>query len=477
MPHILRLDLPADLETPISAALKLGVAHAPYSFLLESVEDGEHRGRYSVIGLDPDLIWRCHAGRVEIQRAGGDFTPDPRPPLESLRHLIQESKCDLPPDLPAISVGIFGFMGYDMIRLVERLPQPNPDGLGLPDAVFVRPSRIILFDSVKDQMLLLAISRNSDDREKAARALEALKDALSRALTYPDQLAEPLHIDLRSNTKKHDYLDMARKVIDYIRAGDIYQAVISQRFETAFPLPSFAFYRALRMVNPSPYLYFMNFGDFDVVGSSPEILVRLERREVTIRPIAGTAARPEHIADEQAAAEKLLANPKERAEHLMLLDLGRNDVGRVSKIGSIRTDQLFALQWTSHLIHIVSNVAGEIDDRYDALDALMAGFPAGTVSGAPKIRAMQIIDEVEHEKRCAYAGALGYFSATGDMDSCIILRTAIIKNHQLYVQAGGGIVADSDPEYEHLESINKAKALRRAAEIAHQFAPLPEVER
>jgi len=472
-PHLLRLALPADLETPISVALKLGIDNEPYSFLLESVEDGEHRGRYSVIGLAPDLIWRVVNGRAEIKQGSGAFVADSLPPFDSLRKLIAQSAFALPSDLPAIAAGLFGYMGYDMIRYAERLPQPNPDRLNLPEAIFIRPSRIVLFDSVKDEMLLLAIARSPEQRKTSQQALEKLKNTLSCALTYPDQQAKPLTIHIDSNTPKEEYLSMVRKTIDYINAGDISQPVISQRFATPFPLPAFSFYRALRMINPSPYLYFMNFQDFHVVGSSPEILVRVQGKKMTIRPIAGTAPRLPDPQQEQAAAEKLLADPKERAEHLMLLDLGRNDVGRVAKIGSIQVNERFALQWTSHLIHIVSNVEGEIADNYDTLDAMIAGFPAGTVSGAPKIRAMEIIDELEKEKRGAYAGALGYFSANGDMDSCIILRTGVIKDQTLYVQAGGGIVADSHPESEYLESVNKAKALHHAASLAHQFAPLP----
>lgn len=474
--YILRQELPCDLETPISAALKLGIASRKNSFLFESVEDGARRGRYSVIGLEPDLIWTYQNGKVEITQAGFGTKQDDSPPLESLRAIIQSTRFELPSDLPAIAAGLFGFMGYDMARLVETLPKPNKDVLGLPDAIFLRPSRLVLFDSVKDEMTLISI--NYDGKQTKAQteqALDELKESLSCALTYPNEKAKPLEVKIESNTPKKEYFDHIEKTIDYINQGDIYQAVISQRFETPFPLPPFSFYRSLRSVNPSPYLYFMNFGDFVIAGSSPEILVRLEDKKLTLRPIAGTALRPDRTSniDEKTAAETLLADPKERAEHLMLLDLGRNDVGRVAKIGSVKVSENFALQWTSHLIHIVSNVEGELDERYDALDALIAGFPAGTVSGAPKIRAMEIIDELEQEKRGTYAGALGYFSANGDMDSCITLRTGIIKDNKLYVQTGGGVVADSTPAYEYQESVNKAKALHRAAERAHEFAPLP----
>ena len=475
-PIIERMELPADLETPISAAIKLGVPDKQNSFLLESVEDGarrgrSRRGRYSVIGLEPDVIWQAQAGKVKIN----DAPENKGNALDSLRALIKQSQFDLPPDLPAIAAGLFGYMSYDMVRLMERLPPPNKDVLNIPDAIFIRPSRFVLFDSVKDEMVLLAVDYKGGDRQKLKLILEELKNTLSCALTYSNKQAAPLKVEINSNTAKDEYMKDVEKTIDYIHAGDIYQAVISQRFETPFPLPPFSFYRALRSVNPSPYLYFMHFGEFIIAGSSPETLVRLENKKITLRPIAGTKLRPDETSNssEEAAAEDLLSDVKERAEHLMLLDLGRNDVGRVAKIGSVKVTERFALQWTSHLIHIVSNVEGELSDKFDALDALMAGFPAGTVSGAPKIRAMEIIDELEKEKRSTYAGALGYFSANGDMDNCIILRTGIIKNQTLYIQTGAGVVADSTPAYEYQESVNKAKALHRAAERAHEFAPLP----
>ncbi len=482
--QILSLKLAADLETPISAGLKLGIGRAPYGFLLESAEDGERRGRYSIIGLAPDLIWRVREGRVEIneqaQHDPNALTIDARPPLDSLRALISRAAFDLPSHLPAVSAGLFGYIGYDIARCVERLPDPPPDRLHLPDSIFIRPSRMVLFDNLKDQITLLSLVRPQsgvaarDANEQGQRALDEMKQALSQALIYPSTPANKIDIKTDSNTKKPCFIKMVRRVIDYINEGDIYQAVVSQRFETPFSLPSFALYRSLRRVNPSPYLFFMNFGDFDVVGSSPEILVRCEDNQVTIRPIAGTAPRTGNAQKDQQASQDLLADPKERAEHLMLLDLARNDVGRVAEIGTIKVSEKFSLQWTSHLIHIVSNVDGQLKKNCDALDALMAGFPAGTVSGAPKIRAMEIIADLEKEKRSVYAGALGYFSANGNMDSCITLRTAVIKNETLYVQAGGGIVADSDPELEYQESVNKAKALHRAAELAYQFAPLPE---
>ena len=479
MTKILRHDLPADLETPISASLKLGIHQKDYSFLLESVEDGSTRGRYSVIGFDPDLIWYSQNGKAYIQKAD-KIEEQKSAVLDSLSSFIQKARIDkMDSDLPPIAIGVYGYMGYDMVRFMEELPQAPLDRFQLPDALFIRPSRILLFDSVQDQMILLVIERDSighDANGQTAQAkMEEMKQALSRGLIYPSHHMPALDVKPLSNIKKADYLAKVQKVIDYIHAGDIYQAVISQRFEIDFPLPAFSFYRALRMVNPSPYLYFMNFGSFELAGSSPETLVRNFDRIITIRPIAGTIARPskkDNMTDKDKA-QILLQDPKERAEHLMLLDLGRNDVGRVARLGSVEVKDSFRPQWTSHLIHIASHIEGILDDKHDALSAMIAGFPAGTVSGAPKIRAMEIIDELEDEKRATYAGALGYFSSNGDMDSCITLRTALIKDQKLYVQTGGGVVADSIPEKEYQESVDKAKALHQAASIAHSFAPLP----
>lgn len=479
MPRLVQMELPADLETPISAALKLGVPQNKNSFLFESVEDGEKRGRYSVIGLSPDVIWQKNENGVTINK-NGEIKKDAQAPLDSLRQLIEETRFELPEGLPSIAAGLFGYMGYDMVCEMETLPPPNPDGLGLPDSIYLRPQQLVLFDSVKDEMILIAV--NFDDTKNMAQLqseLDEMKATLSSPLTYPSTPAEPLDVKINSNTRKEDFFEAVQKTIDYIFAGDIYQAVISQRFQTPMPYPPFSFYRALRTVNPSPYLYFMNFGDFVIAGSSPEILVRLKGDKITLRPIAGTTLRPNKQSNqtEKAASEALLNDPKERAEHLMLLDLGRNDVGRVAQVGSVKVKEQFALQWTSHLIHIVSNVEGTLAPNFDGLDAMLAGFPAGTVSGAPKIRAMEIIAELEKEKRGTYAGALGYFSANGDVDSCITLRTGIIKDETLYIQTGGGIVADSTPEYEYQESINKAAALHRAAERTHEFVPAQQAKK
>ncbi|KAB7739326.1 anthranilate synthase component I [Parvibaculum sedimenti] len=472
--------LVADLETPVSAMLKIADSR-PNSFLLESVEGGDTRGRYSIIGLKPDVIWRTQGDKPEINRRAlvdtQSFEPCGTGALASLRALIAESRIELPEDLPPMAAGVFGYMGYDTIRLIENLPNQRPDRLGLPDGLFLRPTIIAVFDSVKDEVTIVTPVRPEPGvsaRAAYARAGERLTDVVAdfdRSLPHVDQVDSVGEVpEPKSNTPQETYFEMVRKAKEYIAAGDIFQVVLSQRFEAPFTLPAFSLYRALRRINPSPYLYFLNFENFSIVGSSPEILVRVRDNKVTIRPIAGTRHRGKSASEDAAIGEELLADPKERAEHLMLLDLGRNDAGRVSKIGTVQATEQFALQYTSHLIHIVSNVEGELDPHYDAIEALIAGFPAGTVSGAPKVRAMEIIDELELDKRGAYAGCVGYFSAAGEMDTCIVLRTAIVKDGKMYVQAGGGVVADSTPEGECQESVNKAKALFRAAEEAVRYA-------
>jgi len=452
------------------------------SFLLESVEGGAVRGRYSIIGLDPDLVWRANAGKAEVNRnprtKADGFAPHPEPPLAALRALISESRIGLPDSLPPMAAGVFGYLGYDMVRLMEDLPLPNPDPIGIPDAVLVRPTIVVVFDAVKDSITVVTPVRPEkgvDARGALARATERLFGVVENLDRPLDKsLAEydggPLEVPPRSNTLPEEYKGMVRKAKEYILAGDAFQIVLAQRFEAPFTLSPFSLYRALRRTNPSPYLYFLDFGCFAIAGSSPEILVKVRGDLVTIRPIAGTRHRGLTPHEDKALEEELLADPKERAEHLMLLDLGRNDVGRVAQIGTVTVTDRFFVERYSHVMHIVSNVQGKLAGNRDALDALVAGFPAGTVSGAPKVRAMQIIDDLEKEKRGLYAGCVGYFSAAGEMDTCIALRTALIKDGKMYVQAGAGIVADSDPDFEQQECINKAKALFRAAEEARRFA-------
>jgi len=471
----------ADMETPVSAMLKLADSRAN-SFLLESVEGGAIRGRYSFIGLKPDLIWRCAGERAEINRQArrdpDSFEPCPEPVLDSLRALVAESAIDIPEGLPPMSAGVFGYMSYDMVRLMERLPDENPDVFGIPDGIFVRPTIIAVFDTIEDVITIVTPVRprpGVDARAAYDQAQERLYDVLAdleRAHPYRAGLGitqQELPVPV-SNMSRDAFHRMVARGKEYILAGDVFQVVLSQRFELPFTLPPFSLYRALRRLNPSPFLFFLDFGEFSIVGSSPEILVRLRGDTVTIRPIAGTRPRGGNAAEDKAYAEDLLSDPKERAEHLMLLDLGRNDVGRVSKVGTVAVTEQFDIEYYSHVMHIASNVEGEIAPGYDALGALIAGFPAGTVSGAPKVRAMEIIDELEPERRGVYAGCIGYFGAGGDMDTCIALRTAIVKDGRMYVQAGGGIVADSDPEMECRESENKARALVRAAEEAVRFA-------
>ena len=481
----------ADMDTPVSLMLKLtgagSAGAASNAFLLESVTGGEIRGRYSIIGFDPDLIWRCRGERAEINRRAADeldaFEPDERPTLDSLRDLIAESRIDLPHELPPMAAGLFGYLGYDMIRLVERLPEPNPDPLGLPDAMMLRPALIGIVDNVHDMVTLVAPVWHRADMD-AQTAYQAACDRLNRALDAVYGAGQPTAVtavteqaarslDAVSNTTHGEFLDMVERAKAYVRAGDVFQVVPSQRWAVPLDVEPFALYRAVRRINPSPYLFFFNLADgtdaFQIVGASPEIMVRVRDGKVTIRPIAGTRPRGATPAEDQVLEEELLTDPKERAEHLMLLDLGRNDVGRVAKIGTVDPNEQFTVERYSHVMHIVSNVDGELRDDHDALSALLAGLPAGTVSGAPKIRAMEIIDELEKEKRGVYAGAVGYFSATGEMDTCIALRTGVVKDGTLYVQAGGGVVYDSDPEAEFQETVNKAKALMNAAAVARGF--------
>ncbi|MCL4767707.1 MAG: anthranilate synthase component I [Hyphomicrobiaceae bacterium] len=476
--------LVADLETPVSAYLKLTGARrgSSMSFLLESVEGGAVRGRYSIIGLEPDLVWRAFGETAEVNLDPGPrpdgFAREPLATLAALRALLARSAIVLPEDLPPMAAGVFGYMGYDTVRLIERLPDPRPDVLGVPDAILMRPTLMVIFDAVKDEMTLVTPVRPAEgvgarEAYRGARdRLAGVAAALDTPLPRPAAAAPPAQElpDPVSNTTAAEFMAMVGKAKEYIAAGDVFQVVLSQRFSTPFALPPFALYRALRRTNPSPFLFHLDFGGFQLVGSSPEILVRMRRGEVTIRPIAGTARRGATAAEDQALAEALLADPKERAEHLMLLDLGRNDVGRVAEIGSVEVTERFVIERYSHVMHIVSNVIGRLDPGKDAIDALMAGFPAGTVSGAPKVRAMEIIDEVEKDKRGPYAGCVGYFSADGQMDTCIVLRTAIVKDGVMHVQAGAGLVYDSIPENEQQECINKAKALVRAAEEAVRTA-------
>ena len=450
--------LAADLDTPVSLMLKLADAQ-PDSFILESVTGGEVRGRYSIIGMKPDLIWRCHGETSELNRNArferDAFTPCDEDPLSAIRNLLAESKIDIPAELPAASAGLFGYLGYDMIRLVEHLPNVNKDVLGLPDAVLMRPSVVAVLDGVKGEVIVCApvwagngLSAKAAYAQAAERVMDAVRDLERAPASTSHDLGETVNEDNPVSNFTHDaYLQAVETAKDYIKAGDIFQVVPSQRWTQDFTLPPFSLYRALRRTNPSPFMFY----------------------EVTIRPIAGTRKRGATPQEDKALEEDLLSDKKELAEHLMLLDLGRNDTGKVSKIGTVRPTDKFIIERYSHVMHIVSNVVGELSDEHDALSALLSGLPAGTVSGAPKVRAMEIIDELEPEKRGVYGGGCGYFSANGDMDMCIALRTAVVKDQKLYTQAGGGVVYDSNPQAEFEETVNKAKAIRMAAIEAGLF--------
>ncbi len=468
-----------DLETPVSAFLKVGHGRI-HAFLLESVEGGAVNGRYSIITRDPDVVWRCRDGRAELARGdgvgSGNYKAEPGDPLASLRRLIAASRLELPDDLPPMAAGLFGVFGYDMVRLLEPLGPPNPDPLDLPDAVLTRPTLVAIFDSVKHEIVLVSAAFP----DSGATAHEAFAAAVTRLDAFEADLRRPLPAlpapveasapPFHSPVDEAAFGEMVARAKDYIAAGDIFQVVLSHRFAAPWAGDPFAFYRSLRRRNPSPYLFFLDFGDFQLAGSSPEILVRLKDGRVTIRPLAGTRPRGETPEQDRALEAELLADPKERAEHLMLLDLGRNDVGRVAAPGTVEVTESFKVERYSSVMHIVSDVQGQANPRLDAVDTLLAALPAGTLSGAPKVRAMEIIDELETEKRgVGYGGGVGYISAGGEADICIVLRTALFADGKIHVQAGAGVVADSDPVAEYAETRAKARAPIGAAEDAWRY--------
>ena len=470
----------ADTETPVSAALKLFEAERG-DFILESVEGGETRGRHSLIGIAPDLVFRAAGNKAEINSQWMTdreaFVPSLLPSLDALRALAAACRMDVPEELPPALACLVGYFGYETIGLVEKLPRAPQSALELPDMLFVRPTVILVFDRLKDEMFLISpVWTGIKDAQAVARAherldeAERLLDAGHVAQAEPAAQCDGQELTLQPVLPAGRYVEMVASAKDYIKAGDIFQVVLAQRFTAPFHLPPVHLYRALRRINPSPFLYFIDLPGFALIGSSPEILVRARGGEVTIRPIAGTRPRGKSSLEDAENKASLLADPKERAEHLMLLDLGRNDVGRVTISGSVTVTDSYMVEFYSHVMHIVSNVVGELADDKDAIDALFAGFPAGTVSGAPKVRACEIIAELEPETRGAYAGGVGYFSPNGDMDSCIVLRTAVVKDGIMHVQAGAGIVADSNPEYEQRECEAKAGALIAAAREAIRVA-------
>jgi anthranilate synthase component I len=477
----------ADTDTPVSAALKL-VEPERGDYLLESVEGGRTRGRHSMIGLAPDLVFRAKGRTAEINpRWLSDrdaFAPCAEDSLAALRALVARCRTDLPEGLPRALACLVGYFAYETVGLVEDLPRPAPNPLDLPDMLFVRPTLILLFDRLADELFWIAPvwPETGTTVEQAVERIEAAQAQLAAPL--PARAPDADAPDLQRLQEQDDglkpvlpagrYGEMVARAKDYIAAGDIFQVVLAQRFTRPFPLPPFDLYRALRRINPSPFLYFLDLPGFALIGSSPEILVRARDGEVTIRPIAGTRPRGKTDAEDAARREELLADPKERAEHLMLLDLGRNDVGRVAAAGTVKVTESYTVELYSHVMHIVSNVTGRLDPNKDAIDALLGGFPAGTVSGAPKVRACEIIAELEPETRGAYAGGVGYFSPDGSMDSCIVLRTAVLKDGVMHVQAGAGIVADSDPASEQRECEAKAGALFAAAREAVVRAAEPK---
>ncbi|WBY08243.1 anthranilate synthase component I [Sphingomonas sp. 7/4-4] len=465
----------ADTETPVAAALKL-IEPGRGDFLLESVEGGSVRGRHSLIGLAPDLVFRATGDAAAINphwlTDREAFAPCSEPALEALRGLVERCRMDVPAELPRALACLVGYFSYETVGLVEKLPRPPANPIGVPDMMFVRPTVVLIFDRLADTLFLVAPvwpDASRDPEALIAAAAEHIDATAARLASAP--LPAPVRaglpeVALTPVLEPGRYGEMVARAKDYIAAGDIFQVVLAQRFTTPFALPPFELYRALRRVNPSPFLYHLDLPGFALTGSSPEILVRARDGEVTIRPIAGTRPRGATASEDEANRASLLADPKERAEHLMLLDLGRNDVGRAAEAGSVRVTDSYTVEFYSHVMHIVSNVVGRLRSGSDALDALFAGFPAGTVSGAPKVRACQIIAELEPETRGPYAGGVGYFSPDGSMDSCIVLRTALVKDGVMHVQAGAGIVADSDPAYEQRECEAKAGALFAAAREA-----------
>lgn len=464
----------ADWETPVSAFYKLG--NQPYSFLLESVEGGETLGRYSFLGTEPALILRSKGrqvvlepnGRREISLSANED------PLRVLKRLLGRYRFVGSPDLPPFCGGAVGYMSYDLVRFFEELPEETEDDLNLPDTFFLFTDSLLIFDHVKHKIKVLNNAFVEDDPDAAydrARAqIEATIERLRQPLRPPTSPPRPRSSppEVHSNFTPAEFEAVVRHTKEYIAAGDIIQAVLSQRFAVPLTTAPFEVYRALRSINPSPYMYYLNYGDLFIVGSSPEILVTEKQGHIRLRPIAGTRRRGTTPEEDEALMRELLADEKERAEHIMLVDLGRNDVGRVSEYGSVRVDELMVIEKYSHVMHIVSNVVGKLRADCDQFDVLRACFPAGTVTGAPKIRAMEIIEELEPTKRGPYAGAIGYFSYSGSMDTCITIRTIVVHQGMAYIQAGAGIVADSDPTREHEECVNKAKALLQAIELAER---------
>ena len=473
-PQLLTKNLVGDVETPISCLLKIK-KNQKYSFLLESVEGGSLRGRYSLLGCDPDIIWKVENNKASIEYQDVKYKYHiSNEPIESLKNIVELSKFDKG-DIAVPYPTLVGYLGYPMIKYMEKISLENVDNINIPDSVLIRPKIVAVFDNIKDTITVMTVVYPSENKHyerlytKAQEQLEVKVNQLKENLVQNSAISIKSNLDFKSNYSKDEYFSIISKAKEYIKEGDIFQVVTSQRFETEYDLEAISLYRSLRRLNPSPYLVNLNFNDIGLVASSPELLVQLRNKKITIRPIAGTRKRGKNANEDLELSRDLLQDKKELAEHLMLLDLGRNDVGRVSRNQSVKVTEQMIIEYYSHVMHIVSNVEGVIDEKYDAVDALKAGFPAGTVSGAPKIRAMQIIEELENLNRSFYAGCMGYFDSNGDMDTCISLRSGLVKNGKLFVQAGGGVVYDSNPEDEYQETINKASALMAAAEDSYKY--------
>ena len=467
--------LTADTHTPVSALRR--VADGPYAFLLESVSGPENIGRYCFLGSQPFSTFKAWGERVQIAEQGGRQTTVRGDPLDQFESYLESFQLAPVEGLPRFSSGAVGYMGYDTVRFVEDLPDCPEDDRGLPDIFFMFFDEIIIFDHLNKTLKVVCCARPDEGSareayERACKRIDRTIEQLKSPIESPPQDIFPKgdgDIEYRSNFEREDYLELVEQAKEYIRAGDIFQVVPSQRLETQTSADPASVYRALRVINPSPYMFYLRMEDLSLVGASPEVMVRVESQQITVRPIAGTRRRGETEEEDRELQEELLSDTKERAEHTMLVDLARNDVGRVARFGTVQLDEVMAIEKYSHVMHIVSNVSGELEDGRTALDALKACLPAGTLSGAPKVRAMEIIDEFEPTKRGPYGGAVGYFDFSGNMDTCIAIRTIVMKGETAYVQAGGGIVADSNPEDEFEETLNKARALLRAIEIAEEM--------
>ncbi len=479
--QIIFLSFAADVHTPVSALIKL--KKEQYTFLFESVEKGSQKGRYSVIGLKPDLIWECKNNKCKFKNLNLSAKKKvlDKSPIDNLKKLFKNNKLRIPKNIPSISTGLFGYMGYEMIQHFEKIKLKKKNNLDLPDSIFIRPSITLVFDNVNDKLFITKLVCKSnlkplDSFNKAKKEINQIINKINKPISknsfsslHKNQAKIDIFKNVVSNTNYKEFKVMVNKAKKYIYEGEIFQVVLSRIFKKKIDTDPLSIYRALRYLNPSPYLFFMNFKNFSIVGSSPEILIKLENKKVTIRPIAGTRKRGKNDLEDENLKNELINDPKEISEHLMLLDLGRNDLSRVTRPGSVNVTDKMYVEYFSHVMHIVSNIEGTVDHKKKQTDVLFSGFPAGTVTGAPKIRAIQIIEELEKNRRNIYAGSVGYISANGNMDTCIALRTAVIKDQYIYIQSGAGIVADSIPLNEYKETENKALALLTACEQARNF--------